>query len=331
MSKKGIDNKLVVVGLIVAVMLAVSGKLPGIGNQGKQGTEGASVQVELYDENGNLVKTLSVMRPFSIVESVAGISNIGLSVVVKNTGQVPLDFSFVTVSPAEFDTALDKTAKTAQPGETVIWNSKNACTSDNDCAASEKCIGTPGTCLIGTAQFESRAQPTLFQANLNGQFTCPVGTTCQSSTGTVSGGQTGTVTKIGQKALNIYAEGQVQVDFTVDVTSDIGGGTCLATGTGCSNNDQCCSLFCKGNTVETKTTVYPKTRITSPSFTCPSTGYLRCELYQVEEKTGASTWTPITPILKATCGPGVYCSYLTNVMHGFEGYGISATTNYACA
>jgi len=76
------------------------------------------LEVRMYDSDGNLIGST---ESFAVVDGVPGVQFIDLTINVDNDGEIPLDISITSLSPTQFNNALSKTTKTAQPGDTVSW------------------------------------------------------------------------------------------------------------------------------------------------------------------------------------------------------------------
>lgn len=78
------------------------------------------ISIRLYDQNRNLIQPSNT---FSIVGGVPGVSFIDLTITITNTGGEALSCNIISLTPSEFDLAVEKTTKAIQVGKKTAWTS----------------------------------------------------------------------------------------------------------------------------------------------------------------------------------------------------------------
>lgn len=151
------------------------------------------LQVTFYDSNGNPVTGSSMTQ--SIVNGVPGIASIGVTAKVTNSGSYALSCILKDISPAAFDTAMDKSNKVVNLAQQVTWSSS----------------------AIPVAPFEGL-----------GPITFTVDALCTYNPGT---GNVNLAEKNGQFQLTVTSEGVASFTFSVPGPTGIpteycGDGTC---------------------------------------------------------------------------------------------------------
>lgn len=275
----------------------------------------------------------SATGPLAVIGEHEGVTHIYFTITVTNTGEFPLTMYITAAEPYQFDSALaSATSAIIDLGQSHSWDSD----------------------LIDVSPFVDTT--TTFTVHTKGEYTYAE--------------ETNTLTKDASIDLTVYPDPLGGYDVIIESsTGEQGGGgattttpitpttttplvtttpTCWTAGTTCDPvNHECCNI-CEGRTKETKSPLscsdYSNigqgctdgvVRTTSVSFNCPGVStpevpVVRCEIYQVEEKVGASSWNPITPVLIKSCSPGTTCTHTTTTSHGWKGYVVEEITTYAC-
>lgn len=151
------------------------------------------LQVTFFDVNGNPIDTGNAIQ--SVVNGVPGVASIGVTARVTNSGSFPLSCYLKSISPTQFDAAMDKATKVVTtPAGVATWSSS----------------------AISVAPFEG-AGPTTFTVNA----------LCSYNPGT---GNINLAEKTGSFILTVTAEGAASFTFTASPTGIptewCGDGTC---------------------------------------------------------------------------------------------------------
>jgi len=297
------------------------------------------LQIGCRDAQGNFI-SCGVSSGYSVVQGTPSVYYMDFNVLVRNTGGVPITASISSMTPATILNAFGSGSKTIPIGGSDTFTTIKSCTIDGDCNTGMKCVGTPLTCTLPTDSLEALAQPITWDVTVYGTWTCPIGQTCPTTS----------LTKSGSMQFSVLPDPVTGGSFEIEITSSAGGsgaggGTCLSSGTACTDNAGCCSGNCQ-SIVSTLKTPIPcslwtsiiecnsttnQARDANPYFTCPI-GSQSCELYQLTDMYG----TPIVPpALKATCIPDSTCHYNSGGASSngpwWNGYSISTSVSYQCA
>ena len=275
-----------------------------------------------YMRNGQEIGYASMLsNRLAMIGEHEGVTHIYFTITIENTGQFPLTAYITGAEPSQFDSAVSSaTSAVIDIGGKYSWDSA----------------------LIDVSPFVGTT--TTFTIHTKGEYTYA--------------GETNTLTKDASVDLTVEADPLGGYNVVIESsTGETGGGgattipqtgttvpqsTCWTAGTTCDpTNHECCNL-CQGTTTETKVpvtcadyksvggcscTVDAVYRCTKTEFNCVTPP---CEIRQVEEKVGVSTWSPITPVVVKVCSAAGTCTYTTTVQNGYKGYQTQSVTTYVC-